>query len=406
MATQRRPAAEGAPRIGATRWVALVAFTLLVVTTQVLWLTFASVTEQTQAQLGVSEGAVGDLAVINPIMFVLLAIPTGRWMDRRYAQALTAGALFTAAGATLRLVDPSSYVWVFAGQAVMSVGQPLVLNASTKIAARYFPPEEQTTAISIASGAQFVGILTAVLTSSWLLDQGGFRLLLGAHAALAVVAAVAVIASLRLPHHATDTTGRASLGWLRHDPLIWKLAGVLFVGFGTYNALATWLDAIMVGFGHGGVAGEMIALTTLAGVVGAAVIPGFVASRELRRDMVIATTLVLAAALLVIAAVPSPTLVRILLALVGLFLLGTLPVVLDWSEIHVGPERAGSATGVLLLAGNLGGVVVVLTVQAVISHPVGALTVLALWAVPGLMIALRLPRRAGEHEAIEDEVLP
>ena len=109
---------------------------------------------------------------------------------------------------------------------------------------------------------------------------------------------------------------------------------------------------------------------------------------------------------MVIAAVPAPTLVRILLALVGLFLLGTLPVVLDWSEIHVGPERAGSATGALLLAGNLGGVFVVLTVQAVIAHPVGALTVLALWAVPGLLIALRLPRRAGEHEAIEDEVLP
>jgi len=382
-----------------TRWIALGAFALLVMTTQLLWLTFASVTEQTQTQLGVSEGAVGDLAVINPAMFVLLAIPTGRWMDRRYTHALTAGAIFTASGALLRLVDPTSYAWVFAGQAVMSIGQPLVLNASTKIAARYFPPEEQTTAISIASGAQFLGILGAVLASSWLLDLGGFRLLLGVHAAFAVLAALAVIASLRLPHHATDTHSQAGLGWLRRDPLIWKLAGMLFIGFGAYNALATWLDAIMNDFGHSGVAGGTIAVMTVAGVAGAAVIPGFVAARELRRALGIVTTLMLAAALLVIAVVHPPALVGALLTAVGFTLLGTLPVVLDWSEIHVGPERAGTATGVLLMAGNLGGVIVVLSVQAAIGHPVAALTVLALWAVPGFLVALSLPRRAGHHTA-------
>jgi predicted MFS family arabinose efflux permease len=383
--------------LGGSRWLALGALALLIVTTQVLWLTFATISEQTEAQLGVSEGAVGDLAVVNPVVFVLLALPTGRWLDRHFASALAAGALFTAGGALLRLVDPGSYAWVLAGQAVMSVGQPLVLNATTKIAGRHFPPDEQTTAIAVATGAQFVGILVVVLSSSWLVGQGGFGLLLGAHAALAVVAALGVLGSLLLPHHDTDTTERAPLAWIRHDPLIWKLAATLFVGFGAYNALATWLDAIMNDVGHPEVAGGTLAVMTVAGVVGAAVLPGVIARHEKRRELAIAATLVLAVALLVVALVPAPLVAGAALTAVGFLLLGTLPVILDWSEIHAGPVRAASATGLLFLSGNLGGVVVVLSVQLVIGSPAAALTVLALWAVPGFLIALRLPRRAGEH---------
>src|SRR5215217_3022077 len=61
-----------------SRWFVLAAFGLLVACTQVLWLSFAPITTQAHEALGVSEGAIGDLAVINPLMFVLLAIPVGR----------------------------------------------------------------------------------------------------------------------------------------------------------------------------------------------------------------------------------------------------------------------------------------------------------------------------------------
>ena len=114
-----------------SRWLVLAAFSLLVSATQILWLTFAPIARQSHDALGVSEGAIGDLAVISPLVFVLLAIPAGRWLDRRFGTALAAGALLTAIGAVLRTVDTSSYAMVFVGQLVLSVGQPLVLNAST-----------------------------------------------------------------------------------------------------------------------------------------------------------------------------------------------------------------------------------------------------------------------------------
>ena len=191
--------AAGAQTSNLQRTAVLLSFSALVVASQVLWLSFASITDKTADKLGVSEGAVGDLAVINAAMFVVLAIPAGRWMDRHYGRTLAAGALFTAVGALIRFADPGSYAVICAGQVVMSIGQPLILNGLTKIAARYYPQEKRTTAISIGSASQFVGILIAVLTGAPLFDAGKLPLVLGVDAAIAVVAAVAVLVSLRVP---------------------------------------------------------------------------------------------------------------------------------------------------------------------------------------------------------------
>jgi hypothetical protein len=66
-------------------------------------------------------------------------------------------------------------------------------------------------------------------------------------------------------------------------------------------------------------------------------------------------------------------------------------VVLDWSELVTGPERAGAAVGFLLLAGNLGGVVLVLIVQGVIGNPYLSLGVLSVAGLAGLVQSMKLP---------------
>jgi hypothetical protein len=94
-------------------------------------------------------------------------------------------------------------------------------------------------------------------------------------------------------------------------------------------------------------------------------------------------------------------LVGVALAVVGFFLLAGLPIALDWSELEAGPERAATATGFLLLAGNLGGAVLVLAVQAVVGNPYLALGAFAVLALPGVLVARRLPDHAGTHRDLE-----
>ncbi len=385
-----------------SRWVVLAGYSLLAACTQLLWLSFAAITTQAHHALAVSQGAVGDLAGIFPLLYVALALPAGRWLDLRFDRALAVGALLTAAGAALRLAGPTTYGWLLAGQVVIAAGQPLVLNSITKLAARYFPAPERTAAISIGSVALFVGILAAVLTGGPLFDAGGLRLLMWCQAALAVAAAIWVLLALRIrASFQADTSVAVSLRWLRHDQFIWLLGGLLFIGMGVFNAVATWLDSILSHFGQGSASGPLIAVMTAAGIVGAAILPQAAAVRDRRRALLRAVIAVTVVAFLAIAALHSVGFVGAVLAVEGFVLLAGLPVALDWSELHSGPERAGAAAGFLLLAGNLGGVVLVLIVQGMIGNPYLALGTLSALSLPGLLLAARLPARATPAEALE-----
>lgn len=78
------------------RWDVVVAYAALAAATQVLWLTFAPITTASAEHYGVSEGAIGWLAEIFPLLYVVLAIPAGMALDRWFVPVLRAGAALLA----------------------------------------------------------------------------------------------------------------------------------------------------------------------------------------------------------------------------------------------------------------------------------------------------------------------
>ena len=371
--------------------------------TQLLWLSYAAITTDTQHAMGVSEGAVGDLAVVFPLVYVVLALPSGRWLDANFARALSTGAVLTAGGGLLRVVAPTSYGWAFAGQCLIAAGQPLVLNAITKTAARYFPAAERTAAVSVGSVSMFLGVLVAVLSGRPLFDAGGLGLVVWTQAGLAVFAAAWVLAAVRVPAaYQDDATVAVTLGWLKRDRFMWLLAGLLFIGMGEFNAVATWLESILDHFGRGNAAGWLIAIMTGAGILGAGLLPAAVARRDRRRTLLLVVVCVTALAFAAIAIGHNVGFIAFVLFVEGFVLLAALPVVLDWSELHAGEERAASAVGFLLLAGNLGGIVLTVVVQLMIDNAYAALVTLSVVAIAGVPVSIRLPvRSAAPLEAAE-----
>ena len=379
------------------RWLVLAGYGLLAACTQLLWLSYAFIESPAHRAMGVSVSAVGDLAAIFPLLYVVLALPFGRWLDVSFERALGLGAVLTGAGGLIRLIGADSLWWALAGQVVIAVGQPLVLNSITKVAARYFPDQERTAAISIGSVSLYLGILAAALSEKPLFDTGGLRLVILAHGVAGVVAAAWVLAALRTPpSFSGDAAVTVTLRWLKRDRFMWLLGGLLFVGMGIFNAVATWLDPILGHLHHGSASGYLFAILTGAGILGAAFLPEAAAQRDRRRAMLLVTVGVTAVAFGAIAVWHSVEFIGIVLFIEGFVLLAALPVVLDWSELHTGPERAGAAVGFLLLAGNLGGVVLLLVVQAVIGNPYASLAVLAVAGLGGLALATRLPARIGQ----------
>lgn len=83
----------------------LAAFASVVASTQMLWLTFAPIDTDVARDFDVSKNAVGWLAQVFPLLYVVLALPAGAALDRWFRGSLRTGAGLTAAGALTRLVS-------------------------------------------------------------------------------------------------------------------------------------------------------------------------------------------------------------------------------------------------------------------------------------------------------------
>jgi len=385
------------------RWRPVAAYAVLAAATQILWLTYAPLTTASAHHYRVSETAIGWLAELFPLAYVVLALPAGRLLDRSFHRWLAVGAVLTALGGLARVVDPS-YAWALLGQLLVAVGQPLVLNAVTKVASEHLPPSRRPHGIALGSAGIFAGMLAALVLGTVF---GGAHLgaLLDVQAAFAVLAAAALLFELRrsvtspgatTPSVALDLVALRAV-WA--DRTVRVLAGLLFLGFGAFIALTTWLQALLHNYRVSSTtAGTLLVAMVLAGAVGAAALPPLVVNRRAERRVVGTSVLVTVAGGLLLAFEHAVAVDAVVLVPIGLLLLTDLPVILELSERRAGAS-AGTVTALLWLAGNAGGLVVALAVQLLVHHPTPAFLLLAgvsLCAVP-LVVSLSIePPRAPE----------
>ena len=181
-----------------TRWAVLAAFIVVTSANQMLWLTFAPITTDAARHYGVSEGAIGALSGVFPLLYVVLAIPSGFALDRWFRGSVAIGAWLSAAGALLRLVG-DSYAWVLLGQLVIAIAQPLVTNSVAKLAGAYTTDEDRPLGIALCSAGLFAGFLMAFGTGAGYGGGGGLRMLLAVQAAYTVIGAVVLTKGLQTP---------------------------------------------------------------------------------------------------------------------------------------------------------------------------------------------------------------
>jgi predicted MFS family arabinose efflux permease len=223
----------------------VIAYSLVAAATQILWLTFAPIDTSAAHHYGVSTDAIGWLAEIFPLLYVVLALPAGRLFDAGFRPALAGGAGLVALGGVLRL-GGQTFAWAMAGQIAVAVAQPLILNAVGKLAADYLPVEDRPAGIAVGAGAGFAGMLIALLLGPTLGGGGHIERLLVVEAILAVAATAILIWELRepAPNEGAEDEERAAVEGravraLWAQPQMRNLAGLVFVGFGVFVALTT-----------------------------------------------------------------------------------------------------------------------------------------------------------------------
>ena len=380
------------------RWSVVVAYASVVAVTQMLWLTFAPIDTDVARDFDVSKTAVGWLALVFPLFYVLLALPAGVALDRWFRSSLAAGATLTAAGSVLRLVS-QTFAWALAGQVVIAVAQPLVLNAMTKTATGYLPERERPTGIAVASAGQFLGAAVGLAMGPLLAGKHDLGPLLPLQAALSLLAVLALVIALRrrpVVAGPPAAVGMAELRSVWNITLIRRLAQLAFVGFGVFVAVSTWLQPIL---DHDDIssaaAGAMLAAMLLAGTAGCAILPPMIA-RASRERAYLMFVLVWVCAGFALLAVVHPRIAGdfVLVIAIGFVLLAAFPILLELAERRMGTS-GGVATGILLLAGNAGGLLVAVLVGALVDQPSLAFAVLAACALGGLPAARRVQPSPG-----------
>jgi MFS family permease len=276
--------AETEVRIYPYRWVVLVAFMLINVMIQVLWICYAPIATIASSTYRVRREDIDLLANLFMLIYLPISFPASWAIDTfGFKKAVGFGATLMGAFAILRAVFPQSYAAALIGAIGISIGQPFLLNAFTKLAALWFPQKQRATIIGVMFLALFAGIGLGEVLGPSLVAAAGFAgmQLIYAIATTATVVFFLVFARAKPPTPASppgEDTRALVLEGLRQllkkrDVYLMSIA--LFLGSGIVNGVFTLIDGIGKEKSLSVEQGVLLtSILLLGGIVGSIVIPG------------------------------------------------------------------------------------------------------------------------------------
>jgi len=396
------------------RWVVLLGFMLVVAINQLLWITFAAVTSSAVQFYGVSDLAIGLLSMSFLIVYIFAAIPAS-WVIDVYGLnvAVGIGAVLTGVFGLTRGLVAAYYTLVLLAQIGIAIGQPFILNAITTVAARWFPLEERATASGLGTLAIYLGILMGLALTPVLTLRLGLERMLVAYGVIALLAAVVFFAVVKerppTPPCPPDQDERSLVfdGFrqiLRQKDFLLLLL-IFFIGLGVFNAVTTWIEDVVRPRGFSITqAGVIGGLMIIGGVAGAIDTP---ALSDHFRKRIPFIMLALTGAIVGLIGLTYATSYGFLLffaAILGFFLLSAGPVGFQYGAEITFPAPEGTSNGLLLLMGQISGIVFIVGMDAFKSPDTGSMTppllVMILLMVLGLLLSSRLPESPLLAEAV------
>ena len=363
------------------RWVVLAVYVIMASITQVLWLSFAPITGPAAAFFGRSDLMIGLLSMVFMIVYIIAAIPAAWAIDTwGFKAAAGLGAVLSAAFALVRGFFAADYTIVLAAQVGIAFGQPLVIGAITKVAARWFPAGERATASGLGTLALYLGPLAAMLLSPHLFLRSGMKgMLLIYGAAMAAAAVLFLVVAREHPPTPAGSDERVlmfdglKMMLRRRDFLL--LLVIFFIGLGLFNSVSTWVEDIIRPRGFTiSQAGGLGALTLAGGIAGAVVI-AMISDKARRRKPFI--VLALAGLLPGLFGMTYATAVWLLYVsgfAFGFFLLSAGPIAFQYAAEITHPAPEGTSNSLLILMGQVSGVAFILGMDALKDPATGSMT--------------------------------
>lgn len=395
-------------KIYSYRWIVLVVFMLVIAVNQLAWITFAPITVVAATFYGVSDLSIGLLSMSFMIVYIFVSIPAS-WMIDTYGfrVAVGIGAVLTGVFGLTRGLAADNYTLVLLSQIGIAVGQPFILNALTKVAARWFPIQERATASGLGSLAMYLGIVLGMMLTPILVLRTSITSMLIAYGVVAAIAGVIfLIFSREQPPTPASPPGQeerslAFVGLRRmvrmRDFIL--LMVIFFIGLGVFNSVTTWIEDILRPRGYSIIqAGVVGGLMVIGGILGAVVLPTLSDRYRRRVPYIIVALAAATVGLIGITFAVNYTLILLSAFVMGFFLLAAGPIGFQYGAEITYPAPEGTSNGLLLLMGQISGILFILGMDSFKDSETGSMTisllVLAGFMLVGLILSTRLHESA------------
>ena len=366
------------------RWMMLVVYMFMVAVNQLLWITFAPITGEATKYYGVSDLRIGILSMCFMIVYIIVSIPAS-WIIDRFGIRIGVGigAVFTGVFGLVRGFAGTDYNLLLMAQIGIAIGQPFILNAITKLAARWFPLEERATAAGLGTLAMYLGILLGMILTPYLIIGSGIGGMLYIYGIISILTTVTFLILIKegpptapcLPDQEERSLVYDGFKQTLRTKDFIILMIIFFIGLGVFNAVTTWIEDILRPRGFSSTqAGITGGLMIVAGIVGALFIP-ILSDRFKRRTPFI--IIALTGATIGLAGITFATAYWLLLtsgAVLGFFLLSSGPIGFQYGAEITFPASEGTSNGMLLLMGQISGIAFIFGMDSFKSTLTGSMT--------------------------------
>jgi MFS family permease len=378
-------------RVYGYRWVVLAVFMFINLTIQMLWIAYAPITGPAAKFYGVSDLQIGFLAMSFMIAFIPLSIPVS-WLIDTYGfrLAVSIGAVLMGIFGVLRGLAGSNYTLVLLGTIGAAVAQPFLLNAWTKVPARWFSIDERATAVGLVTLSNLVGTALGMVLTPLLIEHISIPQVQLINGGVAAFSAVLFLVFAReappTPPCPPGMEVRAlMLDGLKHAFTVksfWLYLAVSFIGMGVFNGLNSWIETIVRPRGFTPTdAGTLGALMLVGGLLGAVVIPPFSDRQHKRKRYLLLGILMAIPGLVGLTFATTFWLLAVSAFVMGFFLTSTSPIGMQYAAEITQPTPEGTSNGLIQLFGQAS--VVFVYIMEAIKGPDGSFS-------PGLLLAIGL----------------
>ncbi|XP_072260660.1 solute carrier family 49 member A3 [Pyxicephalus adspersus] len=402
------------------RWYFLAVVCLINASNAMIWITFAPVADLSASYFNCSLDTVNYLSLVYLIVSIPIGFVASWFLDTlglKYAVLLSSW--LNMLGSIIRCLSmvpfmnnkQSPLIYLFVGQSLCAVAQPLILFVPTKLAAVWFSEHQRATANMIASMSNPFGIFLANLLSPIIASEVQYvPLVVGVYGIPAVLACI--LATAGISDKAPPTPPSASAIHSTSEPFFTGLKQLLKnkayiilmicfgAGMGIFTAFSSFLEQILCFRGYPNyISGICGALFIFAGGFGA-LICGLYVDRTKKFTEVVKIFFAFTALLFTAFAVISnlrnqAVLLAIVCSLLGFFGFGQYPITMELAVECSYPVGEGSSTGLAFISGQVQGLIFMVMFQMLAkpyaAPPLSACGVNQIeiydWSIPTLVMA-------------------